>query len=236
MELHEFHVLQRRSRMVSKRQAVAGVLPTVAGDFECPADPSRRQHHCLGLEKMKPAALAVIPKCADHAVAILQKRHDRVFHEYVDAQMNPVVLQRANHFQARAVAHVRQPRVAMAAEVALQNASVGRAIEERAPRFEFSHALRRFLGVQLGHPPVVQVLAAAHGVGEVDAPAVAVIDVGERGGDAAFGHHRVRLAQKRFRDHRYFHACRRGFDGGAQTGASGANHQHVVFMLYVLGH
>jgi len=185
---------------------------------------------------MKPAALTVITKCADHAVAILYQRHDRVFHEDVEAQMNSVVLQCANHFQAGPVAHVREPRIPVAAEVALQDASVGRAIEKRAPGFEFAHALRSFLGVQLGHPPVVQVLAASHGVGEVNAPAIAVIGVGERGGDAAFGHDRVRLAQKRFRDHRYFYACGRGLDGGAQTGASGANHQHIVFMLYVLGH
>jgi hypothetical protein len=90
--------------------------------------------------------------------------------------------------------------------------------------------------MQFGHPPIVQVLSASHGVGEVDAPAVAVVDVGERSGNSAFGHNRVRLAQKRFRNHRYFHACRRGFNGGAQTGASSANHQHIVFMLYVLGH
>jgi len=45
--------------------------------------------------------------------------------------MNPVVLQRAYHFKARAVAHMREARVPVAAEVALQNPSVGRAIEER---------------------------------------------------------------------------------------------------------
>jgi hypothetical protein len=50
--------------------------------------------------------------------------------------------------------------------------------------------------VQLGHPPVVDVLAAAHGVGEVHAPVVAVVDVRERRGHAAFGHHRVRLTEE----------------------------------------
>ena len=71
-----------------------------------------------------------------------------------------------------------------------------RAIEERAPRLELAHAVRRFLGVQLGHPPVVDVLAAAHRVGEVHLPAVAIVDVGERRGDAAFGHDGVRLAEQ----------------------------------------
>ena len=150
----------------------------------------------LARNKMESAALAVVAERADDAVAILQQRHDGVFHEDVEAQMNPVVLQRADHFQAGAVAHVRQPRVAMAAEVALQDAPVRRAVEQRAPGFEFADAVRRFLGVQFGHAPVVQVLAAAHGVGKVDAPVIAVIDIGQRGGDAAFGHHGVRLAQQ----------------------------------------
>ena len=54
----------------------------------------------------------------------------------------------------------------------------------------------RFPGVQLGHTPVVHVLPAAHRVGEMNFPVIPVIDVRQRGGDAPFGHHRVRLAQK----------------------------------------
>jgi hypothetical protein len=52
-----------------------------------------------------------------------------------------------------------------------------RAIEDGAPRLELAHAVGRLLGVQLGHAPVVEVLAAAHRVGEVHLPAVAVVDV-----------------------------------------------------------
>ena len=84
----------------------------------------------------------------------------------------------------------------MAAEVALQDAAVRCAIEERAPGFEFAHAIGRFLGVKFGHPPVVDILATAHRVGEVHLPAVAIVDVGERRGDAAFGHDGVGFAEK----------------------------------------
>ena len=52
----------------------------------------------------------------------------------VDALMHAVILQRANQLEARAVADVREPRIPMPAEVALQNAAVRRAIEHRAPR------------------------------------------------------------------------------------------------------
>ena len=93
-----------------------------------------------------------------------------------------------------------EARILVAAEVALQDASVRGAIEQRAPGLELAHAIRRFAGVELGHPPVVDVLAAAHGVGEVHAPAVAVVDVRERRRDAAFRHDRVRLAEERLAD------------------------------------
>ena len=121
-------------------------------------------------------------------------------------RVDAVILQRADHLEAGAVAHVREARIAMAAEVALQNAAVLGAVEQRAPGFQFAHAIRRFLGVQFGHAPVVQILAAAHGVGEVDAPVIAVVDIAERRGDAAFGHHGVRFAEQRFADHAHFHA------------------------------
>ena len=103
-----------------------------------------------------------------------------------------------------------------------------RAIEHRAPRLELADAIGRFLRVQLGHAPVVQVLAAAHRVGEVHAPAVAVVDVGHRRGHAALGHDGVRLAEQRLGDDADRGALRRRFDGRAQSRAAGADDEHVV--------
>ena len=82
--------------------------------------------------------------------------------------------------------------------------------------------------MQLGHAPVVDVLAAAHRVGEVHLPAVAVVDVGERRGDAAFGHDGVRLAEQRLADQADLDAGRRRLDRRAQTGAAGADDENVV--------
>ncbi len=110
--------------------------------------------------------------------------------------MNPVVLQCPNHFKTRAISHVCKPRIFVAAKIALENASVVSAIEHRAPGFEFANAIRRFLGVKLGHTPIVHILTATHRVGEMDLPVVAVVDIGERGRDSAFRHHRMRFAEE----------------------------------------
>ena len=108
--------------------------------------------------------------------------------------MDTVILQCPDHFQSGAIADVREPRIFVAAEIPLQNPAIVGAIEYRAPRFEFTHTIRRFFGMQLGHPPVVDVLAAAHRIGEMHLPVVTIIDIGQRRRDAAFGHHGVRLA------------------------------------------
>ena len=147
--------------------------------------------------------------------------------------MDAVILQRADHLEPGAIADVRQARILVAAEIALQDAAVGRAIEQRAPGFELAHAIGRLLRVELRHPPVVHVLAAAHRVGEVHAPAVAIVDVGERRGDAAFGHHGVRLAEQRLAEQADLDAGRRRFDGRAESGAAGADDEHIVLVRWV---
>ena len=91
-------------------------------------------------------------------------------------------------------------------------------------------AIRGFLGVQFRHPPVVDVLAAAHRVGEMDLPAVAVVDVGERCRDAAFGHDGVRLAEERFAEQPDLHPRRRRLDCGPEPGPARANDEHIVLV------
>ena len=120
-------------------------------------------------------------------------------------QADDLLLQGADQLQAGAVADVGQPRVLVAAEVALADAAVRGAVEQRTVGLELPHPLRRLLGVQLGHPRVVEELAAAQGVAEVDLPAVLGVGVAHRRGDAALGHDRVRLAEQALAD-----------DGGAQ--------------------
>lgn len=63
--------------------------------------------------------------------------------------MDRVVLQGADHLEAGVVADVREARVPVAAEVVLQDATVGGAIEHRAPLLELPDAVRRLLRVRL---------------------------------------------------------------------------------------
>src|SRR4029079_9728708 len=109
--------------------------------------------------------------------------------------MDAVILQGADHLEAGAVAYVRKPGIFVPAEVALKYPAVFRAVKERAPGFEFTYAIGRFFRVYFSHPRMIQVLAAAHRIREVDAPIVAIIDITHGGRNSAFGHHGVRLAE-----------------------------------------
>src|SRR5215208_7038598 len=124
----------------------------------------------------------------------------------------------------------------MAAEVALVDAAVRRAIEHRTPAFQLAHAIRRLLRVQFRHAPVVDVLAAAHRVREVHLPAVAVVVMGHRRCHAAFGHDGVRLAKQRLADQADGYAGIRSFDYCTQAGAPGANDEYIVGVGRVTRH
>ena len=178
--------------------AVAGAFPRIAGDLERPAEAAGTNDNRLRLEDLEAAALAIVAERARDPRAVLEERDDGPFHVDGDALVNAMVLQRADHFEAGAVADVGEARITMAAEIALRNLAVLGAVEHGAPFLKLVDARGRFLGVQFGHAPVVDVLPAAHGVGEMDAPTVAVIDVGHGRRHAALRHDGVGLAEQRF--------------------------------------
>ena len=203
MELHILHVDQRCARMICERVSITGAIPTVTRDLVSSAYPTSREHDCFGAENLKVSALAIVAECSNYARTIFQQRDDANLHVNIDSLMYPVVLQCSDHFEAGTIAHVRKARIFVAAKVPLQNSTILRAIEHRAPRLELTHTSWRFLRVQLGHPPIVDVLPAAHRVREMHFPVVAIINIGQRRRDAAFGHDGVRLAEKPFANHAY---------------------------------
>jgi hypothetical protein len=197
VKLDELHVLERRTRVVRERMTVAGVLPAVARDLVGPADAAGREDDGRRTPDAKAPPLALVSERPGDALSILEEARHGALHVHLDVPLvDRVVLERADHLETRPVAHVRESRIAMTAEIPLKDAPIGSAVEQRAPGLELPHAVRRLLGVQLGHAPVVDVLPAAHRVREVDAPAVPIIDVRQRRRDTALGHHRVRLAEQ----------------------------------------
>ena len=124
----------------------------------------------------------------------------------------------------------------MTAEVALVDASIRRPIEDRSPRFELAHAVRRLLGVNFSHAPVVDVLTAAHRVREMHAPAVAIVVVPHRGSHAAFRHDGVRLAEQRLADQADGDAGVGRLNRRAQAGAACPDDQNVVGVGRGVGH
>src|SRR6185503_20232518 len=118
---------------------VAGILPTITRDLKRATDSTGREYHRFGVKHAEASALAIVPECPHAAARIGQERQQRRLHLEIDALMNSMILQGADHFQASAIADVGQARIAMTAEVALQDAAVFGAIEHCAPGFEFLH-------------------------------------------------------------------------------------------------
>ena len=236
MELVALHVDQVGAGLQRHRHPVAGVLPGVGGELPGLADAAGGEDHRLGLEAHELPRLPPVAEGPGDPVAVLEQADQGALHVDGDALVHRVLLERADHLQPGAVSDVGQPGVAMASEVALEDPPVLGPVEERAPLLQLQHPGRCLLGVELGHPPVVEELSSTHGVAEVDLPVVLRPDVAQRGGDAALGHHRVRLAEERLADQCGVGSLRRGLDGRPEPGSAGADDDHVVLVGLVLRH
>src|SRR5205085_3168075 len=150
-----------------------------------------------------------------------------------NAQLHAAILKRSNHLKAGAVSYVTQTFESVSAECALQNSAVLGAVKQRAPLFQFAHALWRFLCVKLRHTPVVQELSATHGVAEMRAPVVRGINVSHGRGDSALRHDRMSFAEQRFANQPDSRALRERFNRGTQSGAAGTNDQNIMCGSFV---
>ncbi len=187
---------------------VSGVLPGVGCHLERLADPASGKHHRWRLEHDEPAAFPPVAEGSGDRALVLEQFGDGAFGEHFDPrfvvaelgvvlllQRDNLLLQGADQLQAGAVADVRQSRIGVSAEVALTDSAIVGAVEQRAVGLQLPDPVRRLLGVQLGHTPVVQELSTAHRVAEVSLPIVLRVGVAHRGRAAAFGHDRVGLAE-----------------------------------------
>ena len=188
------------------------------------------EHHRPSPKRAEISALAVVTKRTDDPLSALHETDDGVLHIDLDSEVDTVILKCADHLEAGAIADVREPWILVAAEIPLEDAPIASAIENGSPGLELPHAIGRLLGVEQDHPPVVDVLTTAHGIGEMGLPVVALVDVRERRGNASFGHDGVGFAEKRLAYEAHGRAARRGFDRRAQSRAPGTDDQDVVLV------
>ena len=237
VELDGFHVDQVGTGPQREGHPVTGALPRVGREPPRLAEPAGGDDDRLGAEGHETPGLAPEADGPVHgACVVLQEPYDLALHEDVDPDRHGAVLQGPDHLETGPVAHMGEAGVAMAAEVPLQDPAVGCAVEQCAPLLELEDAIGGLEGVDLSHAPVVEHLAAADGVAEVDLPVVLGPHAAECRGDAALGHHGVRLSEEGLA-----HKCRAGshlarFDGRPQARSTGADDDHVEVVPFGISH
>src|SRR6266446_7467753 len=117
MKLNKLHVDEFCAGLICESMAISSVFPAITRNFVGATNPPGGQHHCFGTENFELPPLAFVPEGAHHPVAILKQRKNGVLHMHIDSLVNAVVLQCANHFQAGAITHVREPRILMPSEM-----------------------------------------------------------------------------------------------------------------------
>src|SRR2546430_9078509 len=97
-----------------------GVFPAVAGNLVSAADATGGQYHRCGFEDFEASSLALVAERADYPIAVFEQRDHGAFHMDINAAMDAVVLQCADHLQPRSIPYVRKARVLVSAEVSLE--------------------------------------------------------------------------------------------------------------------
>ena len=142
--------------------------------------------------------------------------------------LQDLVLQGPDELQPRPVPDVAEPAIGVGPEGPLHYPAVGRPVEERPVPLELEDPVDHLLRVDLGHPPVAQVLPLHDGIGEVHLPAVLGVYVSERRGDPSLGHHCVRLSKESLADDQSVGALVVGLDCRPHPCATCTHYQDVA--------
>src|SRR5665213_2087329 len=160
VELNALHVDQLRASPQRHGVTVAGALPRVGRELPGPADAAGRDDDRLGFEGDELTCRSPVGDTpGDSTTVVVDQFQYLALHEDVGVHRDDFLLERADQFQAGAVAHVGETGVAVTTEVALEDLAILGAVEQRPPLLEFPDAVRRLLGVQFGHAVVIEVLA-----------------------------------------------------------------------------
>ena len=221
--------------------AVAGEGVRVRGRLVDLAEAAGREDDGLGLEDVQVAGGELVGDDArDLRAAVVGLHRDEVEHvelvEEVDAELDAVLEQRLQDHVAGAVGGVARAAHrglavvgGVAAEAALVDLALGRAVERQAHVLEVDDGVDRLLGEDLGGILVDEVVAALDGVEGVPLPRV-LFDVRERRGHAALRRAGVRAGRVELRDDRGLRT-RAGLDRRAHAGAAGAHDDDVELVV-----
>ena len=156
--------------------------------------------------------------------------------EELDVVLDAVLVERLQDHVAGAVGGVTGPAhrclavvAGVAAEPALVDAALGRAVERHPHLLEVEHRVDGLLGHDLDGVLVGEVVAALDGVEGVPLPVV-LFDVGQCGAHAALGRAGVAAGRVELGQHRGADARAR-LDRGAHACAAGADDDDVVAMF-----
>ena len=239
MELVELHVHQRHAAPVGDRDAVAGAGHRVRGDLEDAAEAAGGQEHALGVEGVDLAGLQLQRDDAAAAAVVGEEDVEHVeLVEEVDVVLDALLVERLDDHVAGAVGGVAGAPdrafaevASVAAEPALVDPAVGRAVERKPHVLEFEHGVDRLAGEDFGRVLIDEVVAALDGVEHVPLPVV-FLDVAEGGADAALGGAGVRAGRIELADDGDVGLAGH-LDGRHQAGAACADDDRVEA---VVGH
>src|SRR5262245_47588904 len=118
-----------------------------------------------------------------------------------------------------------------AAEGALIDLAVLTPRERQTPMFQLVDRLRRAAAHVFDRVLIAEPVGTLDGVVHVPAPVV-LAHIAERGGDAALRRDRVRAGRKHLGDAGGLESRLAAADHGAQAGPAGADHDHVVAVIF----
>ncbi len=240
VELEELHVFERQTLAPDDAHAVAGEGVRVRGGLVDLAEAAGREDDRLRLEDMQFAGLQVVGDNSRRLIDALDLGHDDIQRVVLvvelDAELHAVLEERLQDHVTGAVGGVAGPAngslavvAGVAAEPALVDLALGRAVERQAHVLEVEHGVDRLLRENLGRILVDEVVAALHGVEGVPLPVV-FFDVGERCRHAALRRTGVRPGRVELRDHRGA-GFRARLDRGAHAGPAGTHDHDVVAVV-----
>ncbi len=244
MELEELHVLQGDPASVRDREAVAREGVSVRGDPEHPPVAAGREQDGLRSEHVELSGRQLVRDHAGRAAVFGEQEVQAVeLVEEPDVALHALLVERLQDHVPGAVGRVARaldgPLTVVggvSAEAPLVDQSLRGPIERETPSLELVDRVDGLLGQDLGGGLVHEVVATLHRV-EGMPFGVVLLDVAERGADAALGSTRVGSGGVELRDHGRLHAAGR-LDRGSEPCAAGADDHGVVRVggRHVVGH